>query len=65
MTVTPAGIGLLIVCATNVGALIYNTAAVNTRLSALEYTLNDGMADTVKLHGEAIAAIQARQEKGQ
>jgi len=62
MQITPEGVVLLAACLGNVGALIYNTAAVNTRLAAIEDTLNNGISDTVKSHGEAIAALQAVQD---
>ena len=69
MQITPQGAGLALACVANIMAYVqmirrnaYHAGTTNTRLAALEHTLNNGIADTVKSHGEAIAVLQAVQD---
>ena len=56
---------IIAICFTNIGALIYNTGAVNARLKRLEQAAwsNNGVTAKVGVNQQAISAILTRCEE--
>ncbi len=57
MTLTPEIVTVGLLCAANVGALIYNAATVNEKLKAVPE-----LVKKVEDHGERLATIETRCE---
>jgi len=60
MNLTAAETAIFALCATNIGALVWNTASQHVRLRALERTINNGISDAVARHSVQLAAIETR-----